>query len=73
MHLNQIILIASLGVITLVGCAAYRTTLINAQGGTVTCESKWGRATGPYFECINAAKAHGFREMPDYGSERQDR
>lgn len=73
MHLKKNILIASLGFITLMGCTAYRTTLINAHGRTVTCESKWGRDTGPYFECIKAAKAQGFTEMPDDEFERQRR
>jgi hypothetical protein len=71
MHLTKFIVIAFLGGIALVGCTAYRTTLINAQGRTATCESKWGRDTGHYFECINAAKAQGFTEMPDYESERR--
>jgi hypothetical protein len=55
--------------ITLAGCATYKTTLTNAQGQTVTCEAsgKSGIVTGYYLrrgfeDCIAAAKAQGYTE-----------
>ncbi|HMK55163.1 MAG TPA: hypothetical protein VK448_00830 [Dissulfurispiraceae bacterium] len=73
MQLRKIFLIASLGVLILVGCTAYRTTLINAQGRTVTCESGWAKDTRNYFECINAAKSQGFREAPYFQTDQSRR
>jgi len=65
------LIIASVILTALVGCATYKTTLTNAKGETVTCEAsgKSGIITGYYLrrgfeECINAAKAQGFKEVP---------
>ncbi|HMK60911.1 MAG TPA: hypothetical protein VK452_07175 [Dissulfurispiraceae bacterium] len=73
MQLRKFILIASLGAMTLAGCTAYRTTMINAQGRTVTCESSWAKDTAHYFECINAAKSQGFREAPYFQTDQSRR
>jgi hypothetical protein len=67
------IFIASLGVVTLAGCVTYQTTLINAQGQTITCEArgKSGIVTGysGFEDCVAAAKAQGFKEVPYYQPE----
>ena len=54
------------------GCATYRTTLTNEKGQSIACEAsgKSGIITGFYLQrafedCIAAAKAQGFREMPN--------
>jgi len=67
----KLIIFAIVSVTALTGCAHYKTTLINAQGETVTCEAsgKSGPVTGYYLrrgfeDCINAAKAQGFKEVP---------
>lgn len=69
MQIKNIIL-AIFIVTVLVGCAHYKTTLINAQGEKVICEAsgKSGAISGYHlrqgFEaCINAAKAQGFKEV----------
>ena len=66
-----LIIIAIVSVTALTGCAHYKTTLTNAQGETVTCEAsgKSGVITGYYLrrgfeDCISAAKAQGFKEVP---------
>ena len=62
------ICIALLGVMSSAGCVTYQTTLINAQGQTITCEArgKSGIVTGygGFEDCVAAAKAQGFKEVP---------
>ena len=67
----KLIIIATVSLVALSGCAHYKTTLTNAKGETMTCEAsgKNGIVTGIYlrrgFEsCISAAKAQGFEEVP---------
>jgi hypothetical protein len=67
----KLIIFAIVSVTVLAGCAHYKTTLTNAQGETVTCEAsgKSGVITGYYLrrgfeDCVNAAKARGFEEVP---------
>jgi len=67
----KLIIFAIICVTVLAGCAHYKTTLTNAKGETVTCEAsgKSGFITGYYLrrgfeDCINAAKARGFEEVP---------
>jgi len=60
--------IAFLCIMTLAGCVTYQTTLINSQGQTITCEArgKSGIVTGysGFDDCVAAAKARGFKEVP---------
>ena len=67
----KLIILTIIGLAALSGCSTYKTTLTNAQGETLTCEAsgKNGIITGYYLrkgfeDCINAAKAQGFREVP---------
>lgn len=67
----KLIIIATVSITVLAGCATYKTTLTNAKGETVTCEAsgKSGIITGYYLrqgfeDCISAAKAQGFKEAP---------
>lgn len=65
-------LIAFICIVNLTGCAyytCYRTTLINSQGEVTTCEAKGENCSlagyRNYEECVSAATARGFREIPD--------
>jgi hypothetical protein len=67
----KLIIITMVSITALIGCASYKTTLINANGETVVCEAsgKSGPVTGYYLrrgfeDCISAAKARGFKEAP---------
>lgn len=61
-------IILSISIITIAGCACYSTTLVNPQGQTMTCEAKGRNCSAAgyrsYEECVAAAKAKGFREVP---------
>jgi len=64
-----LIVIVTVSLTTLGGCATYKTTLVNAQGEKITCEAsgKSGIVTGYYLrrgfeDCIAAANAKGFKE-----------
>ena len=70
-RMSKLIILTAIGIMALSGCATYKSTLTNAKGETVTCEAsgKSGIITGQYLrqgfeDCINAAKARGFKEVP---------
>ena len=70
MH-SPVLTIAIISLITLVGCATYKTTLTNAKGESITCEAsgKSGIVTGYYLRkgfdnCIASARSQGFKETP---------
>lgn len=69
--MRKLLLVALL---SLAGCATYKTTLVNEQGKTTTCEAsgKSGIITGYYlrrgFEnCIERAKQAGYTEQQPPG------
>jgi len=66
MRYTGYLIVAFISIIALTGCTCYSTTLVNAQGRTITCEAKGKDCsiTGQrnYDECVAAAKEKGFRE-----------
>ncbi|MDY0094922.1 MAG: hypothetical protein RBT80_19680 [Candidatus Vecturithrix sp.] len=74
----KLIIMAVVSILVLAGCAHYKTTLTNEKGETVVCEAsgKTGPVSGSYLVrgyevCVNAAKANGFKEVPQTSSNRK--
>jgi hypothetical protein len=73
MHLIGPCLIGFIGIMNLTSCAyytCYSTTLINDRGEVTTCEAKDKNCSVAgsrnYEECVSAATARGFREIPHH-------